>query len=156
MKQGSLRMDHIALPIFDVAATYEFYNRVLQFPLMDAFSGDDWGGAAWLMMIFEAADGRKIALTAFDGTTQPIRDKLPRDARHFAFTASSTADLASWKARLSAAKVDFWEEDHDTQQSIYFADSNGIILEITTPESAPASTPNPTAPDVVKRWMAQH
>jgi len=39
-----LRFDHLALPVFDAAATYRFYGEVLQLPLVDALSGDDWGG----------------------------------------------------------------------------------------------------------------
>jgi catechol-2,3-dioxygenase len=32
-----------------------------------------------------------------------------------------------------------WEEDHGRQHSLYFADPNGVILEITTPASNPVS-----------------
>jgi catechol 2,3-dioxygenase-like lactoylglutathione lyase family enzyme len=52
MSDTPLRFDHLALPVYDAAGTYRFYSEVLQLPLVDALSGDDWGGKAWLMMFF--------------------------------------------------------------------------------------------------------
>lgn len=61
MKPPPLRIDHLALPMYDAAATRIFYEEVLGLPLLDAHSGDDWHGMPWLMMIFGDADGRQLA-----------------------------------------------------------------------------------------------
>ncbi len=102
------------------SACHETRVVVMRLPLVEAFSGDDWGGKPWLMMIFAAASGR---------------------------------ELAAWKARLRAGQVEFWEEDHGAQRSIYFADPNGMVLEVTTPTSESAIPPNQDARDTVLRWV---
>lgn len=147
----TLGVDHFALPIFDVAGSLSFYTDVLGLTLVDALSGDDWGGKAWLMMIFELGDGRQLALCALRGLSRPSRGEIPKDVQHFAFTCSSTDALASWRDRLKARGVSFHEEDHGTQRSLYFDDPNGIVLEVTTPRIGAA--PNPAAKSVVRDWL---
>jgi catechol 2,3-dioxygenase-like lactoylglutathione lyase family enzyme len=44
MPDTPLRLDHFALPVYDAAKTLHFYTEVLQLPLVDALSGEDWGG----------------------------------------------------------------------------------------------------------------
>ena len=153
MPTPALNVDHWALPIFDVEATYRFYTDVLELPLLSSLSGDDWGGKPWLMMIFGAADGRQLALCALRGGRRPAQGNLPADVRHFAFSVPSKRDQANWKKRLKAHGVAFSEEDHGTQQSLYFQDPNGIMLEITAPPSPTTSKPEPDAHDVVKHWL---
>lgn len=151
MAPQPLRTDHLALPAYDAAATCDFYTRILEFPLVDADAGDDWGGKPWLMMVFGVADGRKLAFFAFRGMAASD-ETLPSGARHFAFAAASAQDYAAWKKKLEAEGVVLNEEDHGTQRSIYFSDPNGVRLEITTP--APDEAPDPHANDIVKRWIA--
>ena len=153
MSSSALNVDHWALPIYDVEATYRFYTDVLELPLLTSLTGDDWGGKPWLMMIFGAADGRQLALCALRGARRPPEGNLPADVRHFAFSVASKRDQANWKKRLKAHGVTFSEEDHSTQQSIYFQDPNGIMLEITAPPSPKASKPERDAHDVVKQWL---
>jgi catechol 2,3-dioxygenase-like lactoylglutathione lyase family enzyme len=143
----------LALPVYDAAATYQFYTQVMDFPLLEAFSGDDWGGKPWLMMIFSTGDGRQIALCALRGAKRPDDGDLPRDVRHFAFAVASNRELDAWKRKLSAHKIEFWEEDHGPQRSVYFADPNGVILEVTTPASSTAIALNPRASDIVQKWI---
>jgi glyoxylase I family protein len=130
----SLAVDHLALPIYDVEKSLDFYEHVLEFPLISALSGDDWGGKPWLMMIFGCADGRQVVLVALRGAEREP-SKLPRETRHFAFSVDDASALSAWKRRLEQRGVSFWEEDHETQRSVYFEDPNGIVLEITTPPS---------------------
>jgi catechol 2,3-dioxygenase-like lactoylglutathione lyase family enzyme len=149
-----LRMDHIALPCFDARASHRFYGEVLGFSLVDAQSGDDWGGWPWLMMIFAIPDGRVIALVARRGVAGPGPDAVPDDSSHIAFAVPSERDLDAWRRRLADAQVAIREEDHGTQRSIYFTDPSGTVLEITTP-SSDAVAVVPAAHDVVARWLAQ-
>ena len=150
----ALKSDHLAVPIFDAAATLKFYADVLQLPLVETHSGDDWGGKEWLMMIFGLGDNRQIALIAFVGAKRTGNGGLPKDARHFAFATPTLRALAAWKARLDAAKVDYWEEDHGDQRSIYFADPNDLIWEITAPPSKSASKTDKSARAHAEKWIA--
>ena len=129
MPDTPLRFDHLAIPVYDAAATHRFYTEVLQLPLVEALSGDDWGGKPWLMMFFGTGGGQLLALCALHGAQRPPPDGLPADIRHYAFSVASGAEQADWKARLRRHGIAFSEEDHGTQHSIYFTDPNGIALE---------------------------
>ena len=154
MPDTPLRFDHLALPVYDVGRTYHFYSEVLQLPLVDALSGDDWGGKPWLMMFFGTGSGQLLALCALRGAQPPRPDGLPSDVRHYAFSVASDAEQEQWKARLRHHQVAFTEEDHGRQHSIYFSDPNGIVLEVTTPASTPELAPDPQAAARVQRWIA--
>jgi catechol 2,3-dioxygenase-like lactoylglutathione lyase family enzyme len=108
---SNLHLDHVAIPIFEVEASYEFYRRVLGLSLLDALSGDDWGGKPWLIMIFGLSDDRQLALCALRGAANVAESELPEDVRHFAFACESRQDLAAWKDRLTRHGVEFSEED---------------------------------------------
>jgi glyoxylase I family protein len=153
MSGAALRLDHLALPVYDAGQTYRFYGEVLQLPLVDALSGDDWGGKPWLMMFF-GAGAQLIALCALRGARPAPRDELPDDVRHYAFSVASAAEQRQWMARLAAHGVHYTEEDHGHQHSIYFRDPNGIMLEVTTPASAGGAGGNREARELVQRWIA--
>lgn len=154
-EKPELGLDHVAIPIKDAAATFKFYSEVLGLPLLEAHEGDDWGGMPWLMMIFAAADDRQLAFIAFKGG-KSAKTNLPGDARHYAFSLASKPQLKAWKKKLESAKIKFAEEDHGSQQSIYFEDPNGTMLEITAPASAKAAKRNPAAGDTINDWVKRH
>ena len=154
MSDAVLRFDHLALPVYDAAQTWRFYSEVLQLPLVDALSGDDWGGRPWLMMFFGTAGTQLIALCALRGARPPPPDGLPADVRHYAFSVASAAEQEKWKARLRDHDIAFSEEDHGAQHSVYFCDPNGIVLEVTTPASTPELQPDARAAALVQRWIA--
>ena len=149
-----LRIDHIVFPVWDARASLAFYRDILGFPLVNAFSGDDWGGYPWLMMIFAPGDGREIVLVALKGAKRPRADGLARDVRHLAFAEGSLKALGKWRKKLAAAKVEFWEEDHGSQKSIYFEDPNGVVLEITAPPARASGKSRKTALAAAETWMA--
>jgi catechol 2,3-dioxygenase-like lactoylglutathione lyase family enzyme len=150
-----LRTDHMVFPVWDAAASLRFYADVLGLPLVASHQGDDWGGKPWLMMIFALGDGRELVLVSLRGAQPPPPSELAPDVRHYAFSVSTADEQAAWIAKLKAAGVEFWEEDHGDQQSVYFADPNGVVLEITTPASSPAGRPDPNARAAADRWIAQ-
>jgi catechol-2,3-dioxygenase len=148
LQMAMLELDHIALQIDDAAKSLAFYRDVLGLRLSDALSGDDWNGHAWLMMIFDAGDGRQIALTALrDAPKAHVR---PDDVVHYAFGVATLDELARWKQKLRDASVEHWEEDHGEQQSIYFRDPSGITLEITM---RPRAEPDADAAATIDRWL---
>ena len=154
MPDTPLRLDHLALPVYDAALTLQFYSEVLQLPLVDALSGDDWGGQPWLMMFFGTGSGQLLALCALHGAQPPRPDGLPADVRHYAFSVPSAAEQEQWKGRLRQHGIAFSEEDHGPQHSIYFSDPNGIVLEVTTPASKTDLQPDAHAARRVSRWIA--
>lgn len=149
-----LKLDHVVMRTWDAEASLAFYRDVLGFPLINAFSGDDWGGYPWLMMIFAPGDGREIVLVALKGAKRPKPGGLPKDSHHLAFGEKSVAALAGWRRKLRTAGIAFWEESHGRQKSLYFEDPNGMILEVTAP---PSNAKGPTAKaalDHATRWIA--
>ena len=141
------------MPVANAEASLAFYGGTLGLPLISAFEGDDWGGRPWLMMIFSVGDGREIVLVCLRGAW-PQPHGLPPDTRHYAFAVDTVSEQDAWRARLTVAGVEFWEEDHGGQQSIYFPDPDGTILEITTPPSAPTSELSSSAYGAARAWIA--
>jgi len=154
MPDTPLRFDHLAIPVYDAPRTLQFYTEVLQLPLVDALSGDDWGGKPWLMMFFGTGGGQLLALCALYGARPSHPDGLPSDVRHYAFSVDTAAEQEQWKTRLREHGIAFSEEDHGTQHSIYFADPNGIVVEVTTPPSPRDLQPDAHAAQRVRRWIA--
>lgn len=126
-----LTLDHVVMPVRDAQATLKFYTEVLELPLVQAFSGDDWDGYPWLMMVFGLDGKHELVAVALKGAPAPDYRGVPVDARHYALAAESQADLGRWRGKLAEAGVTFWEENHGEQASIYFPDPDGVILEIT-------------------------
>ncbi len=149
-----LTLDHVVFPVGDAEATLAFYGDVLGLPLVQALSGEDWGGYPWLMLIFGLGEDRELVTVALRGAPQPVYTGLPADVRHYALCAAREADLDDWRARLQRAGVDFWEERHGEQRSIYFPDPDGVILEITWPRSAASQSADPDALGRARDWIA--
>lgn len=153
MKPPTLKLDHVVFPIRDPERTLAFYRDVLELPLVQALTGDDWDGYPWLMMIFGLAGGQELVTVALKGAPLPDYRGLPMDVRHYALSAADEAEIDLWCARLSQAGIDFWEERHGERRSLYFPDPDGVILEVTWPPSKGYGVPNPEAAATVLRWL---
>jgi len=149
-----LKLDHVVFPVWDAQASLAFYADTLGLPLAQAVTGDDWGGRAWMMLVFALAEGRELVLVALRGARPPPPDGLPRDVRHYAFSVDTGSEQQAWRRKLDAAGVAFWEEDHGDRQSIYFEDPNGIVLEITTPASDARPAAGGAAVERARSWIA--
>jgi catechol 2,3-dioxygenase-like lactoylglutathione lyase family enzyme len=150
-----LKLDHVVFPVRDAARTLAFYRETLGLPLTAALTGDDWDGYPWLMMIFGLEGGQEIVAVALAGAPAPDYRGVPIDARHYALACSDEAELEGWRAKLRAAGVDHWEENHGDRRSTYFADPDGVILEITWPASAARPLDRPDALHKAKLWMSR-
>jgi catechol 2,3-dioxygenase-like lactoylglutathione lyase family enzyme len=153
MKPPTLKLDHVVFPIRDPERTLAFYRDVLELPLVQALTGDDWDGYPWLMMIFGLAGGQELVTVALKGAPAPDYRGLPMDVRHYALSAADEAEMDLWRQRLSQEGVDFWEERHGERRSLYFPDPDGVILEVTWPPSKGYGVPNPEAVATVLHWL---
>lgn len=149
-----LTLDHVVFPVRDAERTMAFYRETLGLPLIAAPTGDDWGGHAWLMMAFGLGGGQEIVAVALQGAPAPDYSGLPIDARHYALACGDQAEFQAWRTKIRAAGLDCWEEDHGDQQSIYFPDPDGVILEVTWPASGAETVERPGALEAARRWIA--
>jgi catechol 2,3-dioxygenase-like lactoylglutathione lyase family enzyme len=150
-----LKLDHVVFPVRDAEKTLTFYREVLGLPLVAVHSGDDWDGYPWLMMVFGLGPGNEMVCVALDGAPAPDYRGVPVDARHYAMAAGSEADMDLWRSRLSRNDIDFWEERHGDQRSIYFADPDGVVLEVTWPASNPFNIEYPGLVVEARQWIAR-
>ena len=149
-----LKLDHVVFPVADAGKTLAFYRDVLGLPLAATHAGDDWDGYRWLMMVFALAGGQQIVAVALDGAPAPDDGGVARDARHYAMSVAAPAELAAWRTRLTRHGIEFREENHGEQDSIYFADPDGVVLEITSPPSA-AMQDAAEALAAVEHWLGR-
>lgn len=147
-----LRFDHVAVPVHDAKSACQLFADTLGLPLLAAYTGDDWDGAPWLMMIFGLAQDGQVALCARHGAKK-LRQQAS-DLPHFALATTGKAQLAAWERKLKDAGFAIRHEDHGDQQSIYFEDRSGLTWEITTARKD--STPDPDARARVDEWIAAH
>lgn len=145
----------MVFPVRDAARTLAFYRDLLELPLVQAISGDDWDGYPWLMMIFGLDGGGELVTVALRGAPAPDYSGLPIDVRHYALAASSRRSVERWRDRLAAAGLHYWEEQHGEQSSLYFPDPDGVVIEVTWPPSHASGAANLDAALTVERWLLE-
>jgi catechol 2,3-dioxygenase-like lactoylglutathione lyase family enzyme len=156
-KMTALKIDHVALPCFDLTATHRFYTEVLGCPLVYALSGPAegaWGDGEYLLLAFALPDGTAIDFFTFDGIKRPQDDGLPTDIRHLALSAPTRDEVVAYRKRFESASVPFWTETHDVDDMhLYVTDPNGIVLEILAAEDGVRTRTR--EPAVAKRTLEQ-
>ena len=133
---------HSAYRCRDAEETRAFYEDVLGLPLAAALAFERTNGAGrqspFMHLFFELNDGNYIAF--FDVPEGASEDRFGyKDAldQHFAMEASSMEQLKGWQDKLNAAGVPCAGPiNHHFCHSIYFADPNGLALEITCRDEA--------------------
>jgi len=134
-------LNHLAYVTHDVAATADFYTRVLGMELASTLFDDhvpSTGDAyPYFHIFFRMADGSTIAffecidLPPAAKSTHPAYDTF----NHVALQVASRAELGRWRKWLEKCGVEvLGPVDHKgLVESIYFHDPNGIRLELTVP-----------------------
>ena len=142
MKQLTPRMlNHLAYVTHDVAATADFYTRILGMELASTIFDDQVPSTGenfpYFHIFFRMSDGSTIAF--FECTDLPPAAKSTHPAydtfNHVALQAENPEEIRRWKAWLEKNGVEVLGPiDHKGMiESIYFHDPNGIRLELTTP-----------------------
>jgi catechol 2,3-dioxygenase-like lactoylglutathione lyase family enzyme len=136
-----LGFSHIDLATKNMAATRDFYERILGFPVVRSDMVEFEAGGYAEHVFFDCGDGQMIAFASAEhapGHFPPDFDTgineglgLAGKTYHFAFEAGSQAQLAALKAELERSGVAVRGiEDHEGWcNSIYFTDPNGLQLE---------------------------
>lgn len=138
-------VDHAAFPTFDPASTIEFYAGVLGFPVVHATCALGWGPARhpdFVHFFFDIGNGDRLAFFYYFGLEEPptqepvdpVTAELLNRARHLAIHVDTEADLTEYRRRLDASnhKCEL-QVRHETVESIYVTDPNGLLIEITRP-----------------------
>lgn len=132
-------LHHAAHVTHDVAATVDFYTRVLHMKLVSSVIDDAVPSTGdpfpYIHVFFELADGSTIAF--FESLDLPPEAEPTHAAygvfNHFAMEAGSVEEVDRWAAELREQGVDvLGPVNHGIIYSIYFHDPNGIRLELTT------------------------
>jgi catechol 2,3-dioxygenase len=125
------KIGHVLIAVHDLARSKDFYTRVLGFEILE--EGPDHGGV--FMTIGEGT--HVIDLVPIAGTEPPPVPQSIRDVKpslgfgHVAFPVASALDLRRTYFELIDNGVRVLAAvDHETQESIYFCDPDGNMLEI--------------------------
>ncbi len=136
-----LMLNHAAWVTHDVAATADFYTRIMGMELASTVYDDkvpSTGDAfPYFHIFFRMQDGSTIAF--FEAPGLPERTPPPHPAYaifdHIALQAADRDEVLRWYEWLTSNGLEvIGPTDHKGLiLSIYFHDPNGIRLEITTP-----------------------
>jgi catechol 2,3-dioxygenase-like lactoylglutathione lyase family enzyme len=110
-----IRIDHVLLDVHDRPASLAWYAEVLGLRARDPDVAPD-------APVFLGAPGAQLGLFA----------ERPPGLRHVAL-ATSAADQARLAARLERLGVAYRPERHRASDSLYFADADGMTLEVLAP-----------------------
>lgn len=132
-------LHHAAWVTHDVAATADFYTRIMGMELASTVVDDQVPSTGedfpYFHIFFRMGDGSTIAFFEAPGVPLPAKPSHPAydTFNHFAMQANSREDVMRWQQWLVSNGIEVvGPTDHDFILSIYFRDPNGIRLEITT------------------------
>jgi catechol 2,3-dioxygenase-like lactoylglutathione lyase family enzyme len=138
---GPKMLNHLAYVTHDVAATVDFYERVLGMPMVSTVIGDHVPSTGndfpYFHVFFRLGDGSTLAF--FEAPGLPPANPRGHAAyaifEHLAFEVESPALVDQWHDWLVSNGIPVvGPTDHKIIYSIYFQDPvNNIRLEITTP-----------------------
>jgi catechol 2,3-dioxygenase-like lactoylglutathione lyase family enzyme len=134
-------LNHAAWVTRDVAATTDFYTRIMGMELASTVfddhvpsTGDD---IPYFHIFFRMGDGSTLAFFEAPGVPPPAPSthRAYEVFNHIALEAKDRAEVMRWHEWLRANDVDvIGPTDHKGLiLSIYFHDPSGLRLEITTP-----------------------
>jgi catechol 2,3-dioxygenase-like lactoylglutathione lyase family enzyme len=128
---------HVALATKDIAATHDFYTRVMGFRLVKVEIAPTPGGGWAKHVFYDTGRGEMIAFwdlhdpkigTSFRADHAQSLG-LPPWVNHYAFAASTLDELTAIRTRWQEQGVTVLEIDHEWCTSIYATDPNGVLVE---------------------------
>jgi catechol 2,3-dioxygenase-like lactoylglutathione lyase family enzyme len=131
-------VDHTAFVTFHPAETVRFYRDILGFPLVQSVCATGWGLAPdFVHFFFDVGNGDKLAFFYYFGHEPYDDDKIPellKNARHLALNVETLEQLEEYERRMTEGGYKpYMRVMHETIESIYVHDPNGLNFEITRP-----------------------
>ena len=130
------RLHHHALRTNNMEKTREFYEDILEMPMVAAFKEmiDPTRGLAtpYLHCFFEMKEGSSLAFFEFADNARGEAPKTPQDAldHHVAVSVPDFDDIDRFMKKLEAAGYPIAGIDHGFCYSVYVRDPNGMLVEL--------------------------
>lgn len=126
---------HAAYPCWDPVGTLRLYRDVLGFSVPHAIPAWGWGpddNPDMVHFFFDLGNGDTLAFFYYFGWEQPARYPTPlQQATHPAIEVPDEETLLDIEKRLTDAGYDVFKVAHESIESIYHWDPNGLLLEFT-------------------------
>lgn len=153
-------LNHAAWVTHDVAATYDFYTRIMGMEIASTVIDDQVPSTGdafpYFHIFFKMKDGSTFAFFESPGLPAPAKSTHPAYDifNHIALEVPSRKDIMKWYEWLKQNGLDVvGPTDHKGLiLSIYFHDPNGVRLEITTPLDKDWNNHTATAERDFKLW----
>jgi catechol 2,3-dioxygenase-like lactoylglutathione lyase family enzyme len=134
---GTIGANHTAFACWDPVETVRFYGEILGFPLIHAVPALGWGNddnPDMVHFFFDIGNGDTLAFFYYFGwpRPEPVHQVL-RQSSHIAVEVPDEASLMAYRDKLQAAGYKVMTVEHETIESIYADDPNGIFFELTRP-----------------------
>jgi len=122
---------HAALICSDVAATIEFYQGLLGFPLVELVENRDYPGSSHFF--FDLGNRTLLGFFDFPGLGLAPGVEALGTVQHIAISVEP-ARHAELRAKLDAAGISYGGPDKGIMESLYFRDPDGIQIELLSDE----------------------
>jgi catechol 2,3-dioxygenase-like lactoylglutathione lyase family enzyme len=133
-------INHMAFPTFDPAGTIRFYRDVLGLPVVQTMQVKAWGPEYqrdFVHFFFDIGNADCLAFFYYFGQEPYRDDNLPPLldlGKHVALHVDTLEDLNGFQKRIADAGLTLdMRVMHETVESIYVRDPNGILIEIARP-----------------------
>ena len=156
-----MMLNHAAWVTHDVAATHDFYTRIMGMEIASTVIDDSVPSTGdafpYFHIFFKMKDGSTFAFFEAPGLPSPAKSTHPAYDifNHIALEVSSREDVMKWYEWLTENDIDIvGPTDHGLIYSIYFHDPNGVRLEITTPLDKDWNNHTENAKEDFELWVS--
>jgi catechol 2,3-dioxygenase-like lactoylglutathione lyase family enzyme len=142
MKLNTGGVHHLALVCKDMRATHEFYTNVMKMPLTCAINVPPYPDEDAMHLFYDMGGGNQLAFFWFREAPEAVVGQAhPANVaavnahgsmHHIAFSVETEDEVLAWREHLKSMDVKVTPMiDHEFCKSIYFADPDGMQLEIS-------------------------
>ncbi|UQX89793.1 VOC family protein [Jatrophihabitans telluris] len=118
---------HAALICRDVAATIEFYQGLLGFPLVELVENRDYPGSSHFF--FDLGNSTLLGFFDFPGLGLAPGVEALGTVQHIAISIAPE-EHARLRAKLDESGISYGGPDKGIEESLYFRDPDGIQIEL--------------------------
>ena len=123
-------------------------NRIIAASVVLIFLATGVFGVALVWTsVYALPEGANMVFSASPGSAPPAERDVAWDRQHVGLTVATRAELEQWIQKLKTHNVEYQLID---DERIYFADPDGLVLEL---EIAEHVTRNLRAPEILAQWV---